>query len=283
MVLAAGLGTRLKPFTERTPKPLIPLHGIPCIEYALFSLREAGVQEAVVNLHAHAAQMKRHLLSEPKGHLQIAISDESGLLLGSAGGIRHALPVLGKSPFFSMNADVLHLAPLRELSMRHFELREKHGVLMTLVLASGEALKDQTGEYREIMANDSTGLIEGFGEKKRQVPFFTGTAVFEPGAFRHLSLGAPAEFVREVLEPAIRAGRVGFLRSDALWLDIGSPELWFRAEHRIREVLRSGKMPEFLAKRLQRSDPSFGGRFELGKKQIRLDDVVHEIEDIRHF
>ncbi|MBU6153171.1 MAG: nucleotidyltransferase family protein [Bdellovibrionales bacterium] len=281
MVLAAGLGTRLRPFTERTPKPLIPLYGIPCIEFVLLSLQKAGVREAVVNIHAHADQVRAHLHSSARGSLQIAISDESRLLLGSAGGIRHALPLLGKEAFFSMNADVLHLAPLEDLARRHQALRDQHNVLMTLVLASGEALAGQDGEYREIVANDSTGLIEGFAEKKRGVPFFTGTAVFEPDAFRHLPLGVPAEFVPEVLQPAIRAGRVGFLRSDAVWLDIGSPELWFRAEQRIREILSSGRIPDFLANRLKHSDPSFGGRFELGKKRIRLDDTVHEIEDFR--
>ncbi len=282
MVLAAGLGTRLKPFTVRTPKPLMPLHGIPCIDFVLLNLQQAGVTEAVINLHAHPGQMKQHLLGEIHRRLQIAISDESKQLLGSAGGIRHALPILGKAPFFSMNADVFHLAPLNELASRHQELRERHGVLMTLVLASGEALAGQTGDYREIMANHSTGLIEGFGQKKKQVPFFTGTAVFEPEAFSHLSLGVPAEFVPEVLEPAIRAGRVGFLNSDSLWLDIGSPELWFQAEHKIREALRAGKLPDFIAGKLQASDPSFCGRFELGKKQIRLDDTVYEIEDFRN-
>jgi MurNAc alpha-1-phosphate uridylyltransferase len=281
MVLAAGLGTRLKPFTERIPKPLIPLHGIPCIEYALLSLRAAGVDEVVVNLHAHPGQMRRYLDSHAFGSLQVSLSDESKLLLGSAGGIRHALPLLGKGPFFSMNADVLHLAPLRDLEKRHHELRKRHNVLMTLVLASGEVVEGQVGEYREIMADDSTGLVDGFGEKKRHVPFFTGTAVFEPEAFRHLSLGEPSEFVPEVLEPALRAGRVGFLRSDAPWIDIGSPALWHRAEQEIRRLLDSGRLPEFLIRRLKNSDPGLGGRFELGKKQIRLDDTVHEIEDFR--
>jgi MurNAc alpha-1-phosphate uridylyltransferase len=236
----------------------------------------------VVNIHAHPGKMRNYLQSLLPGSMHLSVSDESKLLLGSAGGIRHALPILGKGPFFSMNADVLHLAPLAALANRHRELRERHGVVMTLVLASGGVVTEQTGEYREIMADDSTGLMEGFGEKKAKVPFFTGTAVFEPEAFRHLALGTPAEFVPEVLEPAIRSRKAGFLRSDALWLDIGSPELWFQAEHRLRNEFKSGNLPDFMLKRLESSDPSLGGRFELGKKQIRLDDTVYEIEDLRH-
>jgi NDP-sugar pyrophosphorylase family protein len=181
-----------------------------------------------------------------------------------------------------MNADVIHLAPLKLLSERHLELRRSRGVVMTLVLASGAILQDQDGFYREIFSNDETGLIEGFGEKKQKVPFFTGTAVFEPEAFMHLGLGRPSEFVPDVLEPAIRAGKVGFLHSDALWLDIGSPELWYQAEKRMRSELAAGTLPRGWIERLNHSDPTLQGRFELGKNQIRLDDTVYEIKDLRN-
>jgi NDP-sugar pyrophosphorylase family protein len=282
MVLAAGLGTRLRPFTDRIPKPLIPLHGIPCMEYALLAMREAGVQQVAVNLHAHPEQMRGYLQSATVHPLVLQESDETGLLLGSAGGIRKMFEWAGNGPVFSMNADVLHLAPLLELQERHLKLRQKHGVWMTLVLASGDVLAHSTGSYREILVDESTGLVRAFGEKKTRVPFFTGTAIFERDAFAHLAAGVPAEFVPEVLEPGIRAGKVGFLSSDALWLDVGSPALWRDAELRLRTECRSGTLPDWLSRRLESSDPTLQGRFELGKSSIRLDDVLYEIEDLRN-
>jgi NDP-sugar pyrophosphorylase family protein len=281
MVLAAGLGTRLRPFTDRIPKPLIPLHGVPCMEYALLAMREAGLGEVAVNLHTHPGQIRTYLRSDPVPPLRFHESDESRLLLGSAGGIRRMFDVLKEGPVVSMNADVLHLAPLSGLQGKHAELRQKYGVWMTLVLASGEAVARSGGSYREILVDEASGLVRAFGEKKTHVPFFTGTAIFEKEAFSRLAPGAPAEFVPGVLEPAIRAGKVGFLSSDALWLDIGSPALWFEAEVRLRTLVGSGGLPGWLLDRLGQSDPDLQGRFELGKSSIRLDDVLYEIEDLR--
>jgi NDP-sugar pyrophosphorylase family protein len=281
MVLAAGLGTRLKPFTDRFPKPLIPLHGIPCMEYALLSLSQAGVTDVMVNVHAHPEKLRQYLSSSPIPGLRLRESDETDLLLGSAGGFKKALPFFEGQPFFSMNADVFHLAPLEALKARHFQLKRDHGVVMTLVLANGAVLDEQEGQYREIQVDESRGLITGWGEKKAKVPFFTGSAIYEPEAFDRVPAGQPAEFVPEVLEPAIRAGKVGFLYSEALWLDIGSPELWFRAEQNIRHWISQGKVPEPYLERLKNSDPTIGGRFELGKRSIRLEDIHYEIKGFR--
>jgi mannose-1-phosphate guanylyltransferase len=293
MVLAAGLGTRLRPFTERIPKPLIPLHGVPCMEFALIGMKAAGIQETVVNVHAHPALMRSYLEECNRSGIRVRESDETGLLLGSAGGLRKGLGALAGGPFISMNGDGVHLIDLATVNDAHQKLRESRGVSMTLVLARGQALKGQTGMYREILTDApykqsnqeqngaQTGLIVGFGHKKSGVPFFTGTAIFEPEALEHLAPGAPAEFVPEVLEPALRAGKAGFFYSEAPWLDIGSPELWFRAERTMREWLRDGVLPAEIEARVKGADPTFGGRFELGKNTIRMDDIVHEIEDIR--
>lgn len=276
MVLGAGLGSRLKPFTTKIPKPLIPVLGIPCIEFALRALHAASVNEVVVNLHAHADQMRKYLKSNPVPGVSFQESDEEALLLGSAGGFRKALPCFQNEAFLSMNADVIHDAPILKLIETHERLRKSQGVVMTLVLA-GEALSQtQSGEYREIFVNEASGLITGFGEKKSKVPFYTGTAVFEPEAFSSLVEGVPAEFVPEVLEPWIKRGKVGFLKHDSLWLDIGSAELWRIALETLAEKLKEGDLPPFWLSRLKSADPTLGGRFELGKNHIRLDDIDYE-------
>src|SRR6476660_3657359 len=91
MVLAAGLGTRMRPLTGKTPKPLVPVAGKPLIDHVLDRLADARVAHAVVNVHYLAEQIERHLATRTRP--QIAISDERGLLLGTGGGVVKALPL----------------------------------------------------------------------------------------------------------------------------------------------------------------------------------------------
>jgi NDP-sugar pyrophosphorylase family protein len=249
MVLAAGLGTRLKPYTDLVPKPLVPLLGVPCIDYSLMQLPTAGVDEVVVNVHAHSSQLVDHLHhASIREGLKIRISDESSLLLGSAGGYRKALSLLESTPgvsepFFALNADVVSTVNLRALAARHAELRKTHDVWMTLCIASGTMLASQEGAYTEIFLDDSTGLVSGIGAKKSNVPFYTGTAVFETACFRHLGEGIPSEFVPEVLLPLIAQGKVGFFRVDQLWLDVGSPLLWWKSHFELKKAMDRGSVP----------------------------------------
>jgi MurNAc alpha-1-phosphate uridylyltransferase len=103
MVLAAGLGTRMRPLTDSMPKALVPVAGRALIDHTLDRLAEAGVEQAVVNVHAFADQMEAHLArrSAPR----IRISDERAGLLDSGGGIAKALPMLGADPIFVANID----------------------------------------------------------------------------------------------------------------------------------------------------------------------------------
>ena len=282
MVLGAGLGSRLKPFTVRRPKPLIPLLGVPCIEYALTNLKSAGVKRVVVNTHAHAEQLSHYLKSNPVLGLELIESSEKELLLGSAGGFRKAAPLFASGPFFSQNADVLHFPDLLELADAHAKARADHGVVMTLVLAGEKLQQSQSGEYTEILTSKSKGLIEGFGPKKPNVPFYTGTAIFEAEAFAHLPFNQPAEFVPDVLTPMMKAGKVAFIESDALWIDIGSPELWAEAHYRLKAAAAAGELPKDIELLIQQADPTCKGQFELGKNKIRLEDIEYEIKDIRN-
>ena len=103
MVLAAGLGTRLRPITNTIPKPLVLVAGKTLLDRGLDALAAAGVEAAVVNVHHFPDQIRRHVQSRTVP--RILISDESAELLGSAGGIVKALPQLGDGPFYLLNAD----------------------------------------------------------------------------------------------------------------------------------------------------------------------------------
>src|SRR5262245_46263486 len=105
MVLAAGLGTRMRPLTDTMPKALVPVAGKPLIDHVLDRLRDAGVERAVVNVHHFADQMEAHLAG--RRDLEIVISDERAELLDSGGGIRHAADHLGRDPILVANIDSL--------------------------------------------------------------------------------------------------------------------------------------------------------------------------------
>lgn len=250
MILAAGQGSRLQPFTVHSPKPLVPLLGVPSIQYTLLRLPRAGVKTVVVNVHAHAEQITAYV-----GHplhrkgLDVKISDESGKLLGSAGGFRKAVPLLESTPgisesFFGLNADVISSVNLATLASKHQELRQKQGVVMTLALAHGRMLADQTGSYTEFKLDEANALVTGVGPPKNGVPFYTGIGVFETSAFTHLKEGIPAEFVPEVLIPWIERNKVGFIFSEELWMDLGTPELWWKAHFTMMKKLAHGMVCE---------------------------------------
>src|SRR3954469_6224489 len=105
MVLAAGLGTRMRPLTDKLPKPLVPVAGKALIDHVLDRLCDAGVTTGVVNVHHMAEAIEQHL----KGHTRpkIVISDERGELLDTGGGVVKALSLLGDAPFFHVNSDTI--------------------------------------------------------------------------------------------------------------------------------------------------------------------------------
>src|SRR5215467_4072418 len=105
MVLAAGLGVRMRPVSDRIPKPLVTVGGKALIDHVLDRLAEAGVEIAVVNVHHLAGQIERHLAGRRAPG--IVISDERDELLGTGGGVVKALPVLGAAPFFHLNSDAI--------------------------------------------------------------------------------------------------------------------------------------------------------------------------------
>src|SRR5262249_38669318 len=105
MVLASGLGTRMRAFNGTLPKPLVQVGGKALIDYVLVRLAEQEVEQAVVNVHHLADQIERHLAIRKRPH--VIISDERRELLGTGGGVVAALPLLGDAPFFHVNSDTI--------------------------------------------------------------------------------------------------------------------------------------------------------------------------------
>src|SRR5690606_24932920 len=103
MVLSAGLGTRMRPLTDKMPKPLVPLKGKPLLDHVLDRLAVGGIKRAVVNVHHFADQIETHLAGRTRP--AITISNERGELLDTGGGVVKALPLLGRTPFLIHNSD----------------------------------------------------------------------------------------------------------------------------------------------------------------------------------
>ena len=131
MIFAAGTGSRLKPFTDHTPKALIPVAGKPRLEHVILKLKEAGFDEIVVNVHHLGDQIIDFLTLNNNFGLEIHISDERDYLLETGGGIKHAARFLqGEEPFLVHNVDVLSGIDLGAMLRFHVE----HGNLATLAV-----------------------------------------------------------------------------------------------------------------------------------------------------
>src|ERR1041384_916989 len=106
MVMAAGLGKRMRPLTATRPKPLIEVGGKALLDHVLEKLREAGVKKVVVNVHYLADALEAHLATRPHG-LKVVISDERDLLMETGGGLIKAAPLIDSDPFLALNSDNL--------------------------------------------------------------------------------------------------------------------------------------------------------------------------------
>lgn len=213
--------------------------GVPLVQFSADALAHAGVREVVANIH-HLPDVAIAGLESLEWHgMHTRWSDERGLLLGSSGGIAKASKLLGDAPFFIANADVLADLDWTQLARRHALLRRQWGVTLTLTIFERATVD---GTYTEVVVDPSSGLIRGLGPREVGRPLYVGAAVIEPEAIAHLDPAQPSEFVPQVLEPAIRAGKAGAYFTRGLWLDIGSPELWARSHFLMMDALERGRL-----------------------------------------
>lgn len=131
MIFAAGLGTRLKPLTDRMPKALVPVGGVPLLEQLVIRLKDAGFDHLVVNVHHFAEQIYEFLEQKGNFGIDIAVSDERDMLRETGGGIRHATPLLrGEGPFLVHNVDIIS-----NLDLEWFRSSHRDGDLATILVS----------------------------------------------------------------------------------------------------------------------------------------------------
>lgn len=237
MILAAGHGKRLLPLTSILPKPLFPVGGIPCIEYAFHLAGSCGIEEAVINTYHKKEALVHALESGSGGDMDISFSHEE-TLLGVAGGMKKAEKFLQDGTFAVINSDTIIDLDLNRAIRFH---REK-GALVTMVLR-----KDDHAENYGIIGIDKEMRVKRFlkeGADKQELTetMFTGIHIFEPDIFQYIPAGRPCDISKEIYPYLIKkdAPVYGFLVEN-YWADIGSPATYLRTNN---EILQ-GKFPSF--------------------------------------
>lgn len=232
VILAAGLGTRLRPYTDATPKALIPVGGVPMLERVAERLLRAGVDRLIVNLHHLADQIREFVASRDGFGVEVLFSEEPERPLETGGALRQASQLLrGDRPFFVHNSDILSDIPLEEMYGTHL----RSGALATLatmvrsstrqLLFDDLGLLGRTDERRDLRleVREPRGTVRELA--------FAGVHVVEP---RFLGL-LTEHGAFSILQPYLRLSAAGesiqpYRVDGSHWMDIGKPEQLRAAE-----------------------------------------------------
>jgi len=233
MVLAAGLGLRMRPLTLERPKPLIKVAGRTMLDYALDRLADAGVERAVVNTHYLGHMIAEHLAHRKAPEIVLSPEPEA---LETGGGVRAALGHLGDDPFFVVNADIVWLdgpgSALRQMAALWDP--ERMDALLLLNPTASAIGYEGAGDY----------FIEPDGVLRRRAEFeiaphvYAGVQIVKPALYRDPALPAGKFSNNRVWDTAQAAGRLFGTRHDGLWFHVGTPEALSEAE----EIIERGRL-----------------------------------------
>jgi len=208
MILAAGRGERMRPLSDTVPKALLPAGGKPLIVWVIEGLARSGVRELVIN-HAHKGELIESALGDGSAlGVSIRYSREAQAL-ETAGGIAHALPLLGPEPFIAVNADVFSDYDFARLEPLAAGLRLAH---LVLVPNPGHHPKGDFGLEGSLLVNEAPRLLT-----------FSGIGLYRPALFNYLPDGVPAKLA-PLLREAVAAKQASGELHSGQWRDIGTPE-----------------------------------------------------------
>ena len=238
MVLAAGLGTRLRPITDTMPKPLVPIAGKPMIDYVLDALAEAGVEEAVVNVHHLADQMEAHVARRDKP--KVLISDERDKLMDSGGGLVKGLTLLPRKSLFVMNADLFWVGEGRGEPSNLSRLAgafDPERMDIAMLVVRNEDTTGHNGKLDFSLGED--GRLTRYKEGLPNPVVYAGAFVLAPGLLDDAPegpFGLNASF-----DKAIAAGRIFGVMLSGHWITVGTPDAIASAEAAVARFSTAGR------------------------------------------
>jgi len=228
MVLAAGMGERMRPITDTIPKPLIRVAGKALLDHVLDRLAETGVERAVVNVHYLADQIERHLAGRTKP--KIVVSDEREKLLDTGGGVVKALGKIGKEPFININSDTIWIDGVRPNLKRLAEIFDPARMDGILLLAPMTGSVGYSGRGDFLMLAD--GKLKWRAERELAPFIYAGAAILTPALFEGAPKGAFS--LTKLFDKAIAAGRLYGMRLEGVWMHVGTPDAIALAENAIK-------------------------------------------------
>lgn len=228
MVLAAGLGLRMRPLTDTRPKPLVSVAGQPLIEHILKPIEAAHVSRIVVNIHYLADQMRAHIAT--RAGAKLIISDETTRLMDSGGGVKKALSVLGDTHFFVLNGDSFWIDGPRPNLVRLAEAFDAKRMDILLLVVAGAMATGYEGKGDFTM--DADGRLHRRAERHVAPFVYAGVGILKADLFSDTPEGPFS--LNLLFDRAISAERLFGLRLDGEWLHVGTPYAIEAAEMRLR-------------------------------------------------
>ncbi len=242
LIFAAGLGSRLKPLTDRIPKALVPVAGHPMLEHIILKLKSSGFNNIVINIHHFGEQIISFLQSHQNFGIDIQISDERGELLDTGGGIKKATPLLGdREPFLIHNVDILSNADLKALYNAHLQSKNDATLLISQRETSRYLLFDKEHKLHgwiNTLTHETKPATFSYDEKKYLPYAFSGIHVISPSLIRYMDEGWTGKFpIMDFYLYACDKTQIGGYITDNLRLiDIGKPETLAKAETYLQEI-----------------------------------------------
>ena len=244
MILAAGLGTRLRPHTDHLPKPAIPILNVPLGYWPLFHLLKAGVRDLVVNTHHLPRHVEDLYQKQSKRLTSLNFTFEDGQILGSAGGVQNARQFLdGESSFYVANGDEVFLPTTEDVFDQVKSYHAKTGAIATLVVIKHPEVGSKFGG----VWTDRTGVVRGFG-KTPPAPdllgyHYTGFQLLHPRVFKYIPATGESNIFYDALVAAIAAGeRVQIVNAWGDWFETGNPADLLEATRVLLDLLPKNEM-----------------------------------------
>ena len=217
MIMAAGYGTRMGALTQDRPKPMLPLAGRPMLDHVLDHVRDAGLNNAVVNLHYRGDQIRTHLSARTKP--AIRFSDEQPEILDTGGGIVQALPMLGPNPFVVLNSDAVFVGPNPVELLLHKWQQTDAEALMLMVPVKQTIAYTRAGDF---FLDPDTGIPTRRADAGAAPFVYAGAQIIRPEAFTNAPEGPFSTNL--IWDDLLAQGRLRAVSYPGQWVDVGTPE-----------------------------------------------------------